>query len=219
MKKVNIAVNVVLALMFFPTFISSPFAGSKQIATPSCIDDCNFLCAPPAAGSYSQAIELGGIVYLAGQIAMNPCIYNDDDSFAKEIVGPSNIALQTERVMQNLGAVLNAAGLEFKDVLSTTVYLKDIGDFSKFDKVYGMYFACKKRNDRCVELSVDPSEVFCCDDEDPYCGRNCGRGHTAYAPPARATIGGTDIPLNTSGAILEVSMIAGSQDTERKKNY
>lgn len=219
MKKVNIVVNVVMALMLFPTFTSNPFAGSKQISTPSCIDDCNFLCAPPAAGSYSQAIELGGIVYLAGQIAMNPCIYNDDDSFAKVIVGPTDIALQTERVMQNLGAVLNAAGLEFKDVLSTTVYLEDIGDFSKFDKVYGMYFACEKKEDRCVKLSDNPYQEFCCEDGDPYCGQNCGCRHTAYAPPARATIGGTVIPLNTSGAMLEVSMIAGRQDTKGKKKY
>lgn len=230
MKKFSIA--VMLTLVFLFAFTTSSFAGSKQIATPNCAYECDYLCAPPAAGSYSQAIKKGNTVYLAGQVALDPCYYPDGDGvFVKRIVGASvidndndyvpeevsetRIVDQTKRVMQNLGAVLYESGMTFKDVLSTTVYLNDISDFTQFDAMYGLYFKCGQHpNNDDLFCAVDKDgkviqdefgNDICCDPNDPYCGKNCRH---AAPPPARATIGGADIPLNSYGAILEVSMTA-----------
>ena len=86
--------------------------------------------APKAIGPYSQAILCGGMLYTSGQIALSP--------ESGELVG-DNIAEQTEQIMKNLSAVLEAAGTSFQNVVKTTCFLADIADFAAFNEVYGKY--------------------------------------------------------------------------------
>lgn len=86
--------------------------------------------APKAIGPYSQAILCGGMLYTSGQIALSP--------ESGELVG-ENIAQQTEQIMKNLSAVLEAAGTSFDNVVKTTCFLADISDFAVFNEVYGKY--------------------------------------------------------------------------------
>lgn len=87
--------------------------------------------APKAIGPYSQATILNGLIYTAGQIAFNPA--------TMEIVG-GGIREQTERVLANLKAVLEAAGSDLSKVLKTTVFLVDMADFSAMNEVYAHAF-------------------------------------------------------------------------------
>lgn len=87
--------------------------------------------APKAIGPYTQAIVHNGIAYLSGQIPLDP---------ATGQVIEGGIAEQTERVFENLKAVLEASGSSLDAVLKTTVYLRDIADFPKMNEVYGRYF-------------------------------------------------------------------------------
>ena len=87
--------------------------------------------APGAVGPYSQAIVAGDLVFCAGQIPLDPA--------TGEITG-STIEEQTERVLRNLGAVLDAAGVTFADVVKTTVFLADLGEFSAMKGVYAGFF-------------------------------------------------------------------------------
>lgn len=86
--------------------------------------------APKAIGPYSQAVLCGGMLYTSGQIALSP--------ESSELVG-ENIAEQTEQIMKNLSAVLEAAGTSFQNVVKTTCFLADIADFAVFNEVYGKY--------------------------------------------------------------------------------
>ena len=86
--------------------------------------------APKAIGPYSQAILCGGMLYTSGQIALSP--------ESGELVG-ENIAEQTEQIMKNLSALLEAAGTSFQNVVKTTCFLADIADFAVFNEVYGKY--------------------------------------------------------------------------------
>lgn len=88
--------------------------------------------APRAIGPYSQAIRVGQLLFLSGQVALDP-------STGQMVDG--DVAAQTRRVMMNLSAVLNAAGLTFADVARTTIYLADMNDFAKVNEVYGSYFS------------------------------------------------------------------------------
>ncbi len=90
--------------------------------------------APSAIGPYSQAVVHAGLVYTSGQIAINPETGNIE---ASDIVG------QTEQVMKNLGAVLEAAGSSFDKAIKTTCFLANIADFGAFNEVYGKYFTSK----------------------------------------------------------------------------
>ena len=87
--------------------------------------------APAAIGPYSQAIAHGGLVYTAGQIPLDPA--------SMQIV-EGDVAAQTERVMQNLSAVLEAAGASLQSVIKTTVFLSDMNDFVAMNEVYGRWF-------------------------------------------------------------------------------
>jgi 2-iminobutanoate/2-iminopropanoate deaminase len=87
--------------------------------------------APAAIGPYNQAVVAGGFVFTAGQIALVPG--------TKDIV-PGGVAEQTERVLQNLKAVLEAAGTSLERVVKTTVYLSDMADFPVMNEVYGRHF-------------------------------------------------------------------------------
>jgi 2-iminobutanoate/2-iminopropanoate deaminase len=87
--------------------------------------------APRAIGPYSQAVAHNGLLYLSGQIPLDPAT-------GQLIEG--DVAAQTERVLENLKAVLEAAGSSLGRVLKTTVYLKDLGEFTRMNEVYGRYF-------------------------------------------------------------------------------
>ena len=91
--------------------------------------------APQAIGPYSQAIVGGGMVYTAGQIALDPR--------TGALVGATT-AEQTEQVLQNLAAVLGAAGSSFAQVVKTTVYLADMADFPAMNEVYARHFGGHK---------------------------------------------------------------------------
>jgi 2-iminobutanoate/2-iminopropanoate deaminase len=87
--------------------------------------------APAAIGPYSQAIVHGGMVYTAGQIPLDP---------ASMQMVEGDVAAQTERVMQNLAAVLEAAGASLRSVVKTTVFLADMNDFAAMNEVYAKHF-------------------------------------------------------------------------------
>ncbi len=90
--------------------------------------------APAAIGPYSQAIKAGNVIYTSGQIAIVPASGNIE---ADDIQG------QTEQVMKNLNAVLNASGTDFAHVVKTTCFLADISDFGAFNEIYGKYITEK----------------------------------------------------------------------------
>ena len=96
--------------------------------------------APAAIGPYSQAVRIGSVLYTSGQIALDPASGN--------LVG-GGIGEQTERVLENLKAVLAAAGCGLADVVKTTVFLKDINDFAAMNEVYAGYLS--------VEGTVPPA--------------------------------------------------------------
>ena len=87
--------------------------------------------APAAIGPYSQAIETDGYVFTSGQIPINPA--------TGEVEG-TTIEEQTEQVMKNIGALLEASGLTFANVVKTTCFLADLNDFAAFNAVYAKYF-------------------------------------------------------------------------------
>jgi 2-iminobutanoate/2-iminopropanoate deaminase len=86
--------------------------------------------APAAIGPYSQAIRAGDLLFLSGQIPLDP---------ATGQLVEGDVAAQTRRVMENLAAVLKAAGLTFANVARTTIYLADLSDFAKVNEVYGSF--------------------------------------------------------------------------------
>jgi 2-iminobutanoate/2-iminopropanoate deaminase len=90
--------------------------------------------APAAIGPYSQAIISGGLVYTSGQIPIDPKTGN---------IEATDITAQTEQVMKNLGAVLEAAGSSFEKAVKTTCFLADISHFAAFNEVYARYFTEK----------------------------------------------------------------------------
>jgi len=88
--------------------------------------------APAAIGPYSQAIRAGGMVFTSGQVGLDP---------ATGAMVPGGVKEQTTRVLENLKAVLGEAGLGMADVVKTTVFLKDMGDFAAMNEVYASYLA------------------------------------------------------------------------------
>jgi 2-iminobutanoate/2-iminopropanoate deaminase len=86
--------------------------------------------APQAIGPYSQAVKSAGLLFASGQVALDP---------ATGSVVSGGIVEQTERVMKNIAAVLEASGTSFDRVIKSTVFLKDMGDFAKMNEIYGRY--------------------------------------------------------------------------------
>ena len=107
--------------------------------------------APKALGPYSQGYVHNGVLYTAGQIAINPEV-ND--------VEATTIEAQTEQVCKNLGEVLKEAGTSFDKVLKTTCFLADMGDFAAFNEVYAKYFTSKPARS-CVAVKALPKNVLC----------------------------------------------------------
>ena len=106
--------------------------------------------APQAIGPYSQAVLHNGLAYLSGQIPLNPA--------TSQLIG-GDIATQTEQVLQNLSAVLNACGSSLDCVLKTTVYLKDMTEFSAMNEVYARHFTTNPPARSTVEAARLPRDV------------------------------------------------------------
>jgi 2-iminobutanoate/2-iminopropanoate deaminase len=106
--------------------------------------------APKALGAYSQAVVYGGLAYLSGQIPIDPASNN---------VIEGGISAQTERVLENIKAVLAACGASLDSVLKTTVYLKDIGDFMPMNQTYERYFPKNPPARSTVQAAKLPRDV------------------------------------------------------------
>lgn len=106
--------------------------------------------APKAIGPYSQAIVSNGFVFVSGQIPIDPAT-------DQLVVGP--IASQTQQVMSNLSAILEAAGSSLAQVVKTTVYLKDMADFQEMNGVYGSHFPDHKPARATVQVARLPRDV------------------------------------------------------------
>ena len=87
--------------------------------------------APKAIGPYSQGIKAGGFVFVSGQVAIDP---------ATQQVIPGDVKAQTERICENLKAILEAAGSDLESVVKSTVFLRSMADFAAMNEVYGRYF-------------------------------------------------------------------------------
>ena len=107
--------------------------------------------APAAIGPYSQAVVYNNILFTSGQIPINPATGN---------VEAQGITAQTEQVMKNLGAVLEAAGSSYEKAIKTTCFLADISDFAAFNEVYAKYFTEKPARS-CVAVKDLPKGVLC----------------------------------------------------------
>ena len=117
--------------------------------------------APKAIGPYSPAIRAGQLLFLSGQVAIDPLTGT---------LVEGDVKVQTHRVMESLAALLNAAGLSFANVVRTTVYLADMNDFAAMNDVYGTYVTdppparatvqvARLPRDACVEIEVIASYV------------------------------------------------------------
>ena len=106
--------------------------------------------APKAAGPYSQAIRAGHLVFVSGQIPVDPA--------TGELVG-EDIAAQTHRVMQNVAGILEAAGTSYAHVLRTTVFLADINDFARMNEVYASYVSWPPPARSTVEVARLPKDA------------------------------------------------------------
>ena len=106
--------------------------------------------APAAIGPYSQAVRSANLLFLCGQIPLDPATGQLVDG---------DISLQTERVLKNLGAVLEAAGSSLEKVLKTTVYLRDITELGRMNEVYGKFFGEKPPARATVEVARLPRDA------------------------------------------------------------
>jgi 2-iminobutanoate/2-iminopropanoate deaminase len=106
---------------------------------------------PKAIGPYSQAIKANGFVFLSGQIALDP---------ATQQLIEGDVAAQTERVLQNLTAILQAAGSSLGQVVKTTVFLKNMSDFAAMNEVYGRHFSAEPPARSTVEAARLPRDVL-----------------------------------------------------------
>ena len=106
--------------------------------------------APGAIGPYSQGYEANGLVITSGQIPVDPATGDI----------PAGIAAQAEQSCKNVGAVLEAAGVGYEQVIKTTCFLADMGDFAAFNEVYARYFVSKPARS-CVAVKDLPKGVLC----------------------------------------------------------
>ena len=107
--------------------------------------------APAAVGPYSQAVEINGLLYASGQIAIVPEVGK---------ILATDIEEQAEQCCKNIGAILSAAEMDFSNVVKTTCFLADIADFKKFNAVYEKYFVSKPARS-CVAVKDLPLAALC----------------------------------------------------------
>ena len=108
--------------------------------------------APAAIGPYSQAVSVGNFLFASGQISVDPTTGN----------APEGIEAQAEQSCKNVGAILKANGMDYANVIKTTCFLADMGDFAKFNEVYSKYFNGSVKPARsCVAVKAIPKGVLC----------------------------------------------------------
>ena len=106
---------------------------------------------PKAIGPYSQAIKANGLVFLSGQICLDP---------ATQQLIARDVAAQTERVLQNIAGILRAAGSSLAKVVKTTVFLRNMNDFAAMNEVYGRHFTADPPARSTVEVARLPKDVL-----------------------------------------------------------
>ena len=106
--------------------------------------------APAAIGPYSQAIRIGEFLYTSGQISLDPK--------SMELI-TGNIEVETERVLKNIEAILNADGLKLNNIIKTTVYLTDLSEFGRMNQVYEKFFVENKPARACVQVAALPKDA------------------------------------------------------------
>jgi len=107
--------------------------------------------APAAIGPYSQSVSFGDLLFTSGQIALDPA--------TGEVVG-TTIEEQTKQVMKNISAILEANNIDFNNVIKTTCFIAEMGDFAKFNEIYAEYFISKPARS-CVAVKELPKSVLC----------------------------------------------------------
>jgi 2-iminobutanoate/2-iminopropanoate deaminase len=107
--------------------------------------------APQAIGPYSQGIKANGFVFTAGQVAIDPATGN---------VVEGDVRRQTERVLQNVSAILQAAGTSMENAVKTTVFLKNMSDFVAMNEVYAKFFTARQPARSTVEVAQLPKNVL-----------------------------------------------------------
>jgi 2-iminobutanoate/2-iminopropanoate deaminase len=106
---------------------------------------------PKPIGPYSQAIQCNGLIYLSGQVALDP---------NTGVLLTGDIRQQTERTLENIKAILEAAGANLHHVVKTTVFLKDMNDFAAMNEVYGKYFTSAPPARSTVQVSRLPKDAL-----------------------------------------------------------
>src|SRR5258708_36017252 len=107
--------------------------------------------APKAIGPYSQAVKCNGLIFVSGQVAIDPATQQGIEG---------DVAAQTERVMKNLSAILAASGSKFDQVLRTTVFLKNMDDFAAMNAVYAKYFKAEPPARSTVDVARLPKNLL-----------------------------------------------------------
>jgi 2-iminobutanoate/2-iminopropanoate deaminase len=107
--------------------------------------------APQAIGPYSQAVRANGFVFVSGQVAIDPA--------TQQVIG-GDIAAQTDRVLENLSGILQAAGTGLEKVVRSTVFLKNMSDFGAMNEVYGKFFSATPPARSTVEVARLPKDVL-----------------------------------------------------------
>jgi 2-iminobutanoate/2-iminopropanoate deaminase len=107
--------------------------------------------APAAIGPYSQAIEAGGLIFISGQLPIDP---------ATGAMTPAEIKAQTEAVIRNLEGILKSEGLSLDSVLKTTVFMTDLGQFAAMNEVYGRFFAANPPARATIEVKALPKAAL-----------------------------------------------------------
>ena len=106
--------------------------------------------APSPIGPYSQAVSVNGMVYISGQIPI-------DQSSGQLVSG--SIEAETHQVMKNIGFILSSAGLSYTNIVKTSIFVKDLGNFGKINETYGTYFGDEPPARETVEVSRLPKDV------------------------------------------------------------
>jgi 2-iminobutanoate/2-iminopropanoate deaminase len=134
--------------MLRPLALSFALLAAPAFAQPQVIATRD---APEAIGPYSQAIRVGNTLYLAGQIALDPA--------TNQMIADRSIEAETRRVLDNLKAVVEAAGFRMSDIVSTTVFMADLNEFARMNAVYATYFPTNPPARATVQAARLPRDV------------------------------------------------------------
>lgn len=107
--------------------------------------------APAAIGPYSQAVEAGGLLFISGQLPLDP---------ATGAMAPAEIKAQTEAVIKNLEGILKSEGLSLENIVKTTVFMADLGQFAAMNEVYGRFFAANPPARATIEVKALPKAAL-----------------------------------------------------------